>query len=724
MIEDNREPGQQEPEQTVEDQELVSKLADVCIDTRSDLKISRHLFQGTPSYVVHDPIRFQSHRFSQNDYEILSSIQEEFTLAEIFQRLVKSGTLDQSDEGGFYRFVLNLQMRGLLSLPITNSQHLYDSYVARTTASKKFSPLKLLFLKIPLVNPNQFLDRTAWIFKPMFSKPFFVLWLMMAMASLFVLVTRWDEFFLPFSSLLATRNLIIVGCVLTALKIWHEFGHAYACKIKGGDVPDMGAIFIVSLPCAYVDVSSSWCFTRKRDRIMVGLGGIYFESIAAMIALFIWAVTGPSVINSAAQFTVIMATLTTVLFNANPLMKFDGYYILSDVVGIPNLRDRSTAQIKALAKRFALGLKVDTESRSRREACWLTMYGIGAFFYQIWLMLSISIMVASQFFLLGIGMAATYVGSTIVGAIKVSTIYLWRSPECSHVRTRAICLSLFLLAGLPLLFSTLSVPGGTLVNGQLAHENEQVVRAPANVFVKSIEVAPGQSVADSQPIMSLDSFQLQEQFDLAVATETLAQKQYWAAQNSDVSVKKSGHIQLVNARKQLETVKNIHQQLDVTADHEGRVTRIIPPTEIGNFYPAGSELARIGNGGQVIRILMTEEQFNSANPRLEQVATCRFATRPGTSYRGTIILVEPAGSRTIDLPNLTHMAGGDIVVNPTNQQAFLPYFEVVLKLDQEVPETVVSGSLAKVRLGRKYESMTAFCLRQSRKFLTKLFTNK
>ena len=114
---------------------------------------------------------------------------------------------------------------------------------------------------------------------------------------------------------------------MTALKVWHELGHAYACKISGGVVPDMGAFFMVGLPMAYVDVSSSWSFASQRRRMLVGLGGMYFESIAAAIAVFVWAATGPGIANSAAHFVVLMASLVTVIFNANPLMRYDGYYI-------------------------------------------------------------------------------------------------------------------------------------------------------------------------------------------------------------------------------------------------------------------------------------------------------------------------------------------------------------------------------------------------------------
>jgi len=224
----------------------IEQLQGTQLSARQDLKVSRHLFRGTPSYIVHDPISFQSHRFSQSDYEILSSLDKNKTLKEVYQSLLSQGKAD--DEESFFEFVLGLQMRGLLDLPITNGNRLYDRYKQRKEAASKKSLMKLLFIKIPLFNPNEFLERTMYLAKPLFTRVFFYIFCVMMVAAIGLLFARWDEFYLPMADLLATRNLIILVVVMTALKFWHELGHAYACKLQGGAVPDMGGFLMVLHP--------------------------------------------------------------------------------------------------------------------------------------------------------------------------------------------------------------------------------------------------------------------------------------------------------------------------------------------------------------------------------------------------------------------------------------------------------------------------------------------
>jgi len=437
--------------------QAVDRLKTTQLGARDDLKVSRHLFRGEPSYIIHDPISFQSHRFSQSDYLVFASLDKEKTLGQIYSELVANEQVDQ-DENGFYEFVLGLQMRGLLDLPLLESRRLYQRYVAKEEQKNKKSLMKLIFIKIPLFNPNGFLDRTLHLAKPLFTKPFFILWMIMMAAALGLLFMRWSEFYAPMADLLATRNIVILVIVMTALKFWHELGHAYACKINGGAVPDMGAFLMAGMPMAYVDVSSSWSFASRKHRILVGLGGMYFEMIAAAIAMFIWAFTGPGVVNSTAHFVVLMASFMTILFNANPLMRYDGYYVMSDLTGIPNLRGRSTQYAGGLIKRLTLGLPMNIQGKSYREGCWMLFYGVAATIYQVWLMVTISLMIASQYFVIGMTLGAIFLFGTIVTPIKKTLTYLWFSPEVEHVRTRAVAISGLIIGAIVLGCTVFPVP--------------------------------------------------------------------------------------------------------------------------------------------------------------------------------------------------------------------------------------------------------------------------
>lgn len=170
--------------------------------------------------------------------------------------------------------------------------------------------------------------------------------------------------------LLATENLPFLWLSFVLLKVWHELGHGYACRIHGGAVPEMGLLLIAGTPAAYMDGAAAWSFPERWKRLVVMMGGMYFESILAIPAVFIWAFSSSPLLSSCDHQIVMMASLITLLFNANPLMKYDGYFIASELLGIQNLRARSDRFLKCLLKRTFLGLKVESHTRPMGRDLW------------------------------------------------------------------------------------------------------------------------------------------------------------------------------------------------------------------------------------------------------------------------------------------------------------------------------------------------------------------
>ena len=258
-----------------------------------------------------------------------------------------------------------------------------------------------------------FLTRTAPRMKWLFSQGFVAIWLVAAVAALSIVFNRTDEFFKPFNSLLATENLPFLWLSFIGLKIWHELGHGYACKIYGGAVPEMGMLLICGTPAAYVDASAAWSFPERWKRLTVMLGGMYFESIVAIPAVFVWAFSASPMLSSCAYQLVMMASLITVLFNANPLMKYDGYFIAGELLGIQNLRGRSDQLIKDGLKKLFLGLEPKASTLSFRERVILLVYGVAASIYKTLLVISIAVIIAMKFPFVGLALAAFQLTKTM-----------------------------------------------------------------------------------------------------------------------------------------------------------------------------------------------------------------------------------------------------------------------------------------------------------------------
>ena len=700
--------------------EAIEQLKTTQLSARQDLKVSRHLFRGTPSYIVHDPISFQSHRFTQSDYEVLSALDKKRTLEEVCQSLASQGKLP-GDERSFYEYVLNLQMRGLLDLPITNGNRLYDRYKQRKEMASKKSLMKLLFIKIPLLNPDGFLDRTMHLARPLFTRVFFFIFCAMMATAIGLLFARWDEFYLPMADLLATRNLVILVVVMTALKFWHELGHAYACKLQGGAVPDMGGFLMVGMPMAYVDVSSSWSFASRRGRIMVGLGGMYFEMIAACIAMFIWAFTSEGLVHSTAHFVVLMASFMTILFNANPLMRYDGYYILSDLTGIPNLRGRSTQYTGGLVKRFALGLPMNighTSDSSVREMIWMVVYGIAAVIYQFWLILTIAFMVAGQFFLVGMAIGGMFGASAVILPIKKIFTYLWFDPEVEHVRGRAVGISAVLIAGLIAVTLFVPVPGGIVTPGQLTYQNVEVHRLPFDCYLKEICVEPNQSIDANTVLVKVDNPDLEDQFMNASADLRVA-KQMMMAASSPVE-QRSLLYQQDQAQAAVQMAKCEMQRQTVESEGKGIVLECPKSRQIGSYIEMGTELAKVGRGKRIVNVIFNDKQFANARPKVGDRVTVRLCTTENHRQSAIVTRVEPSGSSMIEMPGLTQAAGGDILVNGDGM-AMSPHFIVDVTFEEETALTVPENTTAQVRFGRQFQSIGSYTLEHFRMFVNKLF---
>jgi len=226
------------------------------------------------------------------------------------------------------------------------------------------------------------------------------------------------------------------------IKTLHEFGHAYFCRKFGGEVHVMGVMLMIFTPAPYMDATSSWAFRNRWKRVLVGAAGMIVEIFFAAFATFVWAKTGPGTIHNLAYNMMFIASISTVVFNINPLLRFDGYYILSDLVDIPNLHQRAQQQLRYFAERYLFGLKkVESPANNPREGFWLCVFGIASGIYRVVVFGGVLLVIADRFLLLGIIMAAV----CFISWVTVPTVrfvqYLASSPKLERQRKRAIALS-------------------------------------------------------------------------------------------------------------------------------------------------------------------------------------------------------------------------------------------------------------------------------------------
>ncbi len=489
---------------------LAGRFGSVQVGVRQDLEVSRHVFRGTPAYVVTDPMTFQSHRLEVTEYAIFEAITPSRALSDIFEDLVKREVMTRDSEEAFYRFIVTLHRFNFLNLPVSDDKLLYRRHEMRQRARRTERLTSFLFLRIPLINPDRFLQSTINYVRPLFTRWFFAVWMVLMLVAGTVAFHQGDRLFQPVEGVLLTHNLPLLMVILVGLKVLHEFGHAYACKHFGGYVPEMGAYMIVFVPCAYVDASASWSFTRVRERVIVCLAGMYIESICAAVATLVWAASPPGLLRDVAYNVIFLAGVVTVLFNINPLMRYDGYYVLSDLLQIPNLRQRSIHHVLCTLKRTFLRIRVDAKSVPPRLSAILFCFGVGSGIYRFLVLAGIATLVAMKMGLVGLALGLLLLGRTIYGTLQRFCKYLWFGQETAPIRFRAVALSLLVIVGIPSLIFLVPIRSDVFATGVLACAEETTVRAPVGGFLTHTAVQAGQQVSPGDVIVQLQDDEVLE----------------------------------------------------------------------------------------------------------------------------------------------------------------------------------------------------------------------
>ncbi len=677
---------------------LADRLRDVRVGLRPELDFSRHIFRGEVSYIVRDPITFQSHRLDLADYSVVVEINEERSLHTVFSNLVANESLDAEDEEKFYEFIVSLHQLGVLNLPFSDGDRLYRRFVAKRNAAKKQRLTGIFFFKVPLINPDAFLTRTMSIARFAFTKPFLIFWIALQCFALYLLASHWGRFIEQFDGFFQLRNLALLWGTMIGLKVFHEFGHAYACKRFQGHVPEMGAFFILFTPCAYVDATSSWAFTRKWQRLVVNFGGMYFELTIAAFAMIGWCLASPGVTSSFFHNVVFLASVLTIGFNVNPLMRFDGYYAMSDALEIPNLRQRATGAVQSLLKRTILGIDDGRCQGAPRMRVILCVYGVGCALYRITVVLSIATVIATKFFVVGIALGAIYFGTELTKTAVKLFSYLWFADETKAVRGRGILYSVLLIAGLIYLSGGLHLPTHVHATGVVRAEVEHVVRAKTSGTVDSVRIRAGQRVQNSDPLAVLVDPLLSAKIDEADSRVRQSEVLIRAYDQVDRARADQERESLAEHQANLEGILRDRDRLTIAAPGAGRVVDYVGRGAAGQYLARGDWVATIGDGRWLIEVLLDEDQIALVKPEQGDPVFFRAASLPGEEVRGLVVAVQPVGSVKIDDVQFTQDAGGDIQVNPYTSEAARAFFRVSVAIEPETAEHVRRGMTGTVRL--------------------------
>src|SRR5947209_1924669 len=338
---------------------------------RKDLAIAPQKYEGRTYYVVKDPVSLRYYRFKEQEHYLIGLMDGSYTLDDAqkaYEKRFRPERLTLEDLEGFGQQLLTAGLAQNES-PQAGKQ-LFDRRKKRRRSEWMQTLTNILYIKIPIFDPYKILNIMLPWMRWIFTTWFMALSIAVMLSAIGLVATHFELFRdkLPsYHEFFSFGTVWYLWLALGIVKVIHEFGHGLSCKAFGGEVHEMGALFLVFSPCLYCNVSDAWTLPSKWKRIIISFAGIYVELMIAALATFVWWNTpthpyvGPIDINNLALCLMVVCSISTVVFNANPLMRYDGYYVLADWIEIPNLRDRSNRFLKNLTLEHCLGVEVQPE---------------------------------------------------------------------------------------------------------------------------------------------------------------------------------------------------------------------------------------------------------------------------------------------------------------------------------------------------------------------------
>ena len=539
-----------------------------------------------------------------------------------------------------------------------------------------------LCVRIPLVDPDRLLARIAAWCGPIFTWPALAVWIGMVGYALYLAGSGWGRIESSAAVILDRDNWLRLAVAWVLLKVLHETAHGLACKRFGGTVGTAGLTLLFFMPLAYVDVTSSWRFRSKWPRIATAAAGIYAELFVASIATMVWAASAPGTLQTMALNIAVTAGVSTLVFNANPLVRFDGYFILSDLLGLPNLFSCGRQWMADLLQWHVLGRETATPAWPKKKAWIVGAYAVAAFAWRVLFFLTFALGLVGTLGHLGMVLAAVLLGFAWGSPVVQTVRRLSRMAAGKPMNARRVAASLALsVAVLAALGAMLARPGRVAAPAVVEYAPLSVVRASAPGFVEEILIASGDLVEPGQPIIVLRNDELQSELaDLELAQSESLVKGRMLLQAQDLARLQVETADRAAIDKKISELKSRVASLTVRAAAAGRVYARNLDSLQGRYLQAGEEIAVLGREeAKELLVAVPQDDVERFADHLgtsaeatvafrgakgDSLGTIRARTASGDTLVARLTSIDPRGSSELMHAALSAAAGGPLVVKP------------------------------------------------------------
>lgn len=654
------------------------------------IDIQRRLYGDELWYLLQDKVNGRFHRFSPRAYQLLNLMNGQRNLAQIHKDVQLLPTPDNEEAASQEELVELLQYLHVADLLLCDvppsTAELFQRKQSRQQQKWKALALNPVIWRLPLGNPEAILRRLQPLANIISSRFVAISWCLVVGFALLQTVNHWDQISSnQLDKLMSAENLLLLWLTYPLLKILHELGHALFTKAWGGHIHECGIVLAMGAPLPYVDATAATAFQKKSRRLMVSAAGMAVELFVAAIALLLWLQVEEGLLRSILFNLMVLGSVSTLFFNGNPLLRFDGYHLLCDWLDCPNLGTRANRQLSYSVQRYGYGVHgLHSPAGSRQEAGWLITYAIAAFCYRL-LILGIIITLAAEYFptigiILGIWLLIFQLGLPLAKKF----IFLIKSPSLAKHRRRALSATGAAVLTAILLIGFTPLPRSTLAEGVLWLPDEARIRVASRGFIEQVYVADGEQVSAGQKLIQLSNPELRAELQIQQATLREYQARYQKVWKEDRS----------QAALFIEDIEAIEAEIALLSERVEQLTLISASTghfdlqlhhPQGSFVEQGEQIAIIAQDqAPRVRVALTQDEIGLVRSDSHTIEV-KLSANSGDILTASLKDQVPAATTTLPSATLGASGGGRLSIDQ-NAEDGLTTQQMVFLLDIELPQ--------------------------------------
>jgi putative peptide zinc metalloprotease protein len=659
------------------------RIANLHPQLRPHVRVRRQTMRGQLWYVLHNEAGQRFHRVNERAYELIGRLDGQRSVGELWSVLIKLHGDAAPSQSEVIRILGQLTEAGLVQAEVTPDVRALSARREQTERRAAWSRMNPLSFRLPLFDPTALLERCDGLAHALLRPAVLWLWLALVLAAGGLAWSHRGELVAQASALAQTpRSLLWVWLVYPLMKLLHELGHGLALRRFDCESHEVGVSFMLLMPLPYIDASSAHRLSQRSRRALVSGAGIMVELALAALALLLWLNVEDSWLKDAAFAVMSLGGLSTLLFNGNPLMRYDGYYLLSDALDLPNLAAHSAEHWRGLvtrglrrALRLGTARPDDADAGDARrfdadgvEAVAWTLYSPLSWAYRVVLSASLVFWLADHSALLALGLGVWLGLGLVVTPLQRAWAAVQADPDLGRARGKTLALATAALAVLVALIGWVPWSSSVLVQGVVWPGEQAQVRAASDGQVLQLLVHDGQRVRAGEPLVALGNPELAARLQVAQARVQVAQAQLASAYMSNPLEAGNAQAALERDQQALEQIQTEFDSLTLRAGRDG--VFVLPQADdwAQRHVLKGTLIGYVIDAGDVqVRAAVSEQDVGAVRARVRAVSV-RLDEAVARELPGRVAREVPAAANQLPSPALAERNGGPVATDPDDKQ--------------------------------------------------------